>query len=535
MYQVKKAWWCRSIFLPGILLFMIRLLAGGSLDVHARTVEVTLVHTTDLHGHVRPTISYEGKEDLGGFLRCASRIEDIRKSRPGVLLVDCGDTFQGSPESYLTRGRMVIEGLNLLRYDAWVLGNHEFDWGCDALRALHDQVQVPFLAANLNFSASSTNWLPAIRPYVIREIEGVRVAIVGLVTPGVPRWSLPHLLNGAEFMDSVRTLETVLPQVKMDRPDIIVVAAHQGFKYRGDDFANQVQEIARRFPEIDVMLGGHTHVPVADMRFNDVLYSQAGYHGIWLGIVELEFDIGSRRIVQKSARLELMDASVPFHDGLLSAYEEYLADADRSLLGIVCHLDDMLSPVPDEQGRSSMQQFIAGAIAAGTGADLVLHGSLDENGLGPGVVRYRDVWSIVPYENTIGMLALTPDEIVQILLENYAHPLTPYTMGPWGFSFDVDRNGGGMVIANLCDPGGVPLDPERRYKVAFNSFVLASGGGRYPHVRALAGRPEAGMVMLPVDTRELVVRHLKRGQQGDLSGNEVYRNVADGEVVYAAP
>lgn len=475
-----------------------------------RSVEITLVHTTDLHGHIWPTTDYEGNGDLGGILRCASKIETIRTEKENVLLVDCGDSYQGSPESYLSQGRLVVDAFNTLNYDAWVLGNHEFDWGSAVLRDRHEQASIPFLAANLYFMKESDNWLPQIDPFIIRNINGVRVVIIGLVTPGIPRWSRPNLLDNALFKRSVETLEQLWPDVMAAEPDIIILGTHQGYKNRGDDFANEIEAIAQAFPEIDVILGGHSHKPVHEMFFGDVLFSQAGYHGIWLGQVDLIYDTVTKKLTNRSADLHLMDSSIPFHQGLLEKWKPTLDQAEAELTNIVGYIKETLSSKPDDYGVSSMQQFLCQAISRKVDADFVLHGSLSEGEIPQGEISYRDVWKIVPYENTIGVLSMTPAQIRSVLEENHSRRMYHYSLGPFGFNFELVDESGVARVRKLRDQNGKALHARKKYRVAFNSYVLASGGERHMTVRRIADTPESRLEMLTVDTRSAVVELLQQ-------------------------
>ena len=149
---------CRSIVSGLLVLLALALFAG------ARQVPITLLCTTDVHGHVLPYRDSVSGKDVGGMLRCASAIEEIRGKSPNTLYVDCGDLFQGTAESWLTRGRIMTRTLEWLRCDAWVLGNHDFDWGLEALADLHDQTSLAMLAANLVVLPDSTNRLSKVRP-----------------------------------------------------------------------------------------------------------------------------------------------------------------------------------------------------------------------------------------------------------------------------------------------------------------------------------------------------------------------------------
>ncbi len=146
----------------------------------ARPIDITVLYTTDIHGHLQPTSDYDGNQGVGGMLRCATRIEQIRSEKENVLLVDCGDLIQGSAESYLTEGRSTIQAMEYLAYDAWTLGNHEFDWGLPKLLALHDTTRLPMLAANIvGRPAANPIHCRACSRLSCVNVKGVRVAVVG--------------------------------------------------------------------------------------------------------------------------------------------------------------------------------------------------------------------------------------------------------------------------------------------------------------------------------------------------------------------
>ena len=185
----------------------------------AREVPITILHTCDLHGNVLPTENYDGQTNLGGIARCATMIRQVRAAEKNVLLVDAGDTIQGAAVSYLTDGQVMVKALNELRYDAWVWGNHEFDWGLEKLAACAERAQMPILNANLQAASANSALAGAAarilarrQAYVLREVDGVKVAVIGLNTPGIPNWSRPRLIEGLKFVDSVETLRKSFPR-----------------------------------------------------------------------------------------------------------------------------------------------------------------------------------------------------------------------------------------------------------------------------------------------------------------------------------
>ena len=163
-------------------------LTGAAELGRARTVSI--FHTTDLHGRILPTSTYEGLDDVGGLARCATCIRQWRKESPHSITVDVGDVVQGTPVSGRRGGQLMIELFNRLGYDAWTLGNHDFDWGPEKLETLLAHSTAPVLTANItrgdavpgNFAGA---W-QAVKPWTVREVGGFRIGLVGLITPGLP-------------------------------------------------------------------------------------------------------------------------------------------------------------------------------------------------------------------------------------------------------------------------------------------------------------------------------------------------------------
>ncbi|MFH0909219.1 MAG: bifunctional UDP-sugar hydrolase/5'-nucleotidase [bacterium] len=495
-----------SLVLGGLLFILLSL----PFSAEGRLVEIRVLHTTDIHGHLLPTRDYEGNENVGGLLRCATLIRQLRAEQPNVLLIDCGDLYQGGAESFLTGGRIMIRAINELKYDAWVLGNHEFDWGIEQLIGLQDTASVPVLAANIVTRPDLKNPLSHVRPFMVKEVDGLRIAIIGLITPGVPSWSRPDLLGGLEFEHSVQTLARIMPAVREAEPDIILLATHQGFRPHGDDHANEIKAIAAAFPEIDVIIGGHLHRAIEDVRIRETLYTQAGYYANWLGCVDLSYDTVTRRLVNRVARVLPIGTQVAEDAELKAVFQKDLDRAEEYLAEHVGATRDTLGAKPDAFGRSPVQTLIARAIAEATHAAIVLHGALSKDELVSGEIRMKDVWRIVPYENRIGVMMLTSAELTDILNENMRNRGRIQFMGAYGLDFDTERRDGNTVVSRLRLPDGSPLHPRKRFRVAVNSHVLASGGTRFPTMRRIADEPKSRLDFTTLDTRTLVTEYIRK-------------------------
>lgn len=488
----------------------------------ARDVPITILHTCDLHGNVLPAESYEGATNLGGMARCAAAIRQVRAQVKNVLLLDAGDTIQGAAISFLSDGQVMVRCLNQLHFDAWIWGNHEFDWGLDKLAACADRAEMPILNANVRAverggSSISKRIASRLKPYVVREIDGVKVAVIGLNTSGIPSWSRPRLIDGLKFVDSVDTLQGIIPEVRAAGAQVLVLVCHQGYREAGDDHANQINAIARNFPELDVIIGGHTHRNFPEFKINNVLYCQANYYGIHLGRVDLLFNTNKGRVVKRQSNTLLMDERVPLDEEIQKLTGEEIDRAEKVLSTVIGEAADEFGTRAAPRKETPIHNLVLRAIAEalrarGVEVDAIVHGIFERQAtLKKGAVTIGDVWKIVPYENTIGIAQLTPQQLREVLDENVgAYPRHVFR-GIWGlkWTFDPDAAKGERTLS-LLRADGSPLDDRRELAVAFNSYDLAGGGIRWKRLRELVDRPEAKLIEYDFRTREAVIDYIRK-------------------------
>src|SRR5438477_10658778 len=185
MFDAERSWTRREFLkLAGRsgLLGAVPTLASAAAALKSDTVCISILHTTDLHGHILPTSDYDGTPDVGGLARCVSQIRRWRRKNPNTILIDAGDVYQGTDIGLRTKGRLMIDLFNHLRYDAWVIGNHEFDWGIDPFVDAVQKSSMPVLAANVSIEGrQAAKFIDAkhpfgrIQPYLMKEISGIRV------------------------------------------------------------------------------------------------------------------------------------------------------------------------------------------------------------------------------------------------------------------------------------------------------------------------------------------------------------------------
>src|SRR5262245_14867115 len=243
-------------------------LASAAAALEPDTLCISILHTTDLHGHILPTVDYDGTADRGGFARCVTQIRRWRRQARNSILIDVGDVYQGTDVSLRNKGELMIDLFNHLAYDAWVIGNHEFDWGIEPFTQGLQKSTMPVLCANTTLDgkpAGSSSDLAhpfgKVQPFIVKEIAGIKLAIIGVTTPGMSFWLPREFTVGIDFQHPVESVRRAIARAKGDGADAIVLTGHMGLKPRtgGDDFANTVTALTSEFPDIAVFIAGHTH------------------------------------------------------------------------------------------------------------------------------------------------------------------------------------------------------------------------------------------------------------------------------------
>ena len=486
------------------------------------TVCISILHTTDLHGHILPTFDYDGKPDCGGLARCATQIRRWRRENPNSILIDVGDVYQGTDVSLQNKGALMIDLLNHLDYDAWVVGNHEFDWGMECFEHALQQSNMPVLAANMLMEGRLPGEFPEanhpfarIQPFILKEVAGIKIAIIGVTTPGMPFWLWPELTRGLDFRHPVEPVRRAIVGAKRGGADAIVLSGHMGLKARsdGDDFANTVMALISEFPEIVVFIAGHTHQHVPSRLTNGVLFTQADHFGIHVGRVDLLFDRNSKKLLRRDAMCELMDERFAFDHAVISRAKSELAKSEHALSEPIGELAETLRNRSEPGRPSDLEKLIGAAIMEtlserNVPVDGVMHGTFgDKAELVAGPKSLRDVWNVIPFENYIVTAHLSAEEIKIAMDEVFASHEKRNLLG---FAVKAKGRGGDCKIVSMTLANGEPLDRNKKYVIAFNSFDARSGGHHFMKLRAFLERAEASCILHPVQTRDALISYFQR-------------------------
>src|SRR4029079_901165 len=497
------------IYSLSTLIIMLALVFVGQSFAPER-VQITILGTTDLHGNINPIDYYTNKPDNRGLAKVATLIKRVRKEQPNVLLIDSGDTIQGSPlESVHGRKNnqppdpmMLI--MTSLNYDAMAVGNHEYNFGLKVLEKARKEANFPWLSANTYDKATNK---PHYKPYIVKEVAGVKIGILGLTTPGVPNWDNPPNYAGLEFHEPLLEARKWVPILRaQEKVDVVVIAMHMGLEEdlrTGEMSPGQVLNeneailIAREVPGVDVIFMGHTHRDVSSVYVNGVLLTQANRWGSHLARADLYLQRAgsSWRMYAKSARTIPADDRVEPDPEVVKLAEPYDRETQGWLSRVIGESPEELTAREARFRDTAILDLIQKVQLEAGKADVSMVASFNlEERIAKGHVSVRDIAGLYVYENTLAVLEVTGQQLKDAL-EHSAKYFKPYVPGKPlsdlihekipGYNFDIAEGVTyeldiskpvGQRIQNLRFRGQ-PLSPARKLRLATNNYRVNGGGG----------------------------------------------------------
>ncbi|MCC7015534.1 MAG: bifunctional metallophosphatase/5'-nucleotidase [Planctomycetes bacterium] len=470
-------------------------------------VRLVVLHTNDMHGQVLPRRgTWIDKNDpplVGGLPRVAGYVAQVRREEAArgadVLVLDGGDWYQGTPEGVIELGLPMVRAIAAIDYDAASLGNHEFDHGVANVKRLLSEARPAAVCANLREPESGER-VAWVEPYRIVERAGLRIALVGLLTPETPSITHPDA-RALVFADPVEELVRVKRELA-GRYDLMIPVGHIGV----EDGAR----IVRAHPEIPLVVTGHSHTFLKEgQREGRGLIVQAGAKASVVGRVELSIDGPSAGVLASSARLVDLLAD-PTPQDRNARVEELCADlAQRADLDMRRTIGELAGPLKAGRGPLSTVagNWVADMLRERVGGDVGIHnrgGTRAEIDAGP--VTVREVFEMLPFDNDVVLLELPGADLAEVVrgaIEGTTHSGLDYS----GMRvFVKSRSEGGKTLLTLerIEIGGKPLDPAASYRVATNSFLAGGGDGFAEFARAKRSTQD------PILMRELAAEVLER-------------------------
>ncbi len=461
---------------------------------------ISILATADLHGRIYAyDYAVDEKDESSGLAKIQTIIKQEKAKNPNTILVDAGDTLQDNSAELFNDLPMhpMIQALNTMGFDAWTLGNHEFNFGKSFLDRNIEAFDGDVLAANI-YNEDGSHY---VKPYTIIEKDGVRVALIGLVAPHIPRWeaSNPDHYKGLVFNKVVPEVQKAVKELE-GQYDILAGVFHLGMDGEYGDLG--VGEIAEACPELDVIFGGHAHAKFDDKEVNGVKIIEPGSYGKSLATADIKVvkkddkwevsNITTKNIDTKEiTQDEDMLAEFAFvHKNSVMYANQVIGTITEDFITGVDYITgaDKVTTMPTSQIEdTSLIDFINEVQLFYTGADISSAAAFkDDMNLKAGDFKRKDVANIYKHANTLMGINMTGKNLKEYM-EWSASFYNTYKEGDVTVSFDqnirgynydmfagmtydidISEDAGNRIKNILID--GKALDESKVYKVAVNNY-----------------------------------------------------------------
>ena len=450
---------------------------------------LTILHTNDVHGRLQ-SIDYSDKlHSVGGIARRATIIRDLKSQNQNLLVLDAGDAVQGSLFFRFFDGIPDIKFMSQISYDAAALGNHEFDKGIDVIENLVNTANFPYISSNIRFTKNKS-LDRKIKDYIIKDYNGFKVGIIGVTTD-----DLKTLTRGADHIKIFDDVKTVKKLVKKLDPkvDFIVILSHIGVE---DDI-----ELAKAVPEIDVIVGGHSHTllnkPITVLNDkNTTLIVQTGEFGINLG--KLEVTIKDKKIEKYNYNLIPIDKKIKEDQSMakdIFLLAQQIENKTNKVVGV------LNTPIDARENKIRTGLTAAGSLVTEAvkskypDAEIVMQNSggiRAHKYINPGPITIGNILELYPFDNTVVLAEISGQDIKSIL-ETSSRDLPGFAgsfLQTSGLEYTIDLSqkpqelsddktkliSEGSRVTNI-KVNGIPLGEKKYYKIAVNDFIFSGGDG----------------------------------------------------------
>jgi 2',3'-cyclic-nucleotide 2'-phosphodiesterase (5'-nucleotidase family) len=477
--------------------------SGATAGTVARpdSIDLVIAGTTDVHGWLRGWDYFANAPDSNrGMTRLATILDSLRAAHPDrVVLVDAGDDLQGTPIATIalrdsTRPNPIIAAMNAMRYDAGVIGNHEFNYGLSYLHGAIAQARFPMLAAN----AFAPDGRHAYVPSVVVEKGGARVGIVGGTTPGTMIWDRDKVRGRIEVRDIVPAVRSAVENVRGRGAEVVVVVLHSGLAdpssydtvATGVASENVAARVAREIPGIDVLVFGHTHRELADTTIGATLVQQPRNAAGSLSIARLRLGLSGGAYRVASKRGSVLRARGRAEQAALLATTQ---DAhDRAVAYVAAPIGNTGARWSADSARvkdTPILDLLLEVMRRTSGADLASTAAFNLNAeFGPGAITMADMAELYPYDNNLlRAIRITGKQLRDYLEFSARYFKSDSTIDSSVPGFNYDIVAGAEYVIDLSRPigsritsltrNGRPIADTDSLTLALNDYRQVGGGG----------------------------------------------------------
>ncbi|MPM37937.1 Mannosylglucosyl-3-phosphoglycerate phosphatase [bioreactor metagenome] len=434
-------------------------------------VQITVLSVNDFHGALLEDGGNPGVVKWGKYLK-----DEKALNADGTIILSAGDMFQGSAESNLLHGKPVVQAMNNIGFDGMALGNHEFDWGITTLQQQARSSRFPYLAANITDKATG-NQLPFVKPYTILERNGVKIAIIGLTTLEAAYKSNPQIVNNLIFNQPAEVVNSLVPKLRNEGAQLVIVLAHLGCEIdsRGV-ITGEAADLAKKVSGVDLIITGHSHKNIVG-RVNGIPIVQAYYNGRATSKATFLYSLSENKIISSIiTNNNNIQPVEPYDKGLAWIVERTNAEVGTAMKTTLGTARTTLTH--DRYELSLLGQWITDNMRKTAAADIAfLNGGGIRAPIPAGKITLRHVYQALPFDNTLYVTELTGRQIIAALEYSFANR----SVGMLQYSglkvrYNNTNSPSNKLVA-VATIDGVPLRPDKVYKVAMNDFLAVGGDG----------------------------------------------------------
>lgn len=464
---------------------------------------LTVLHTSDVAGHVVSLRYREHAAYHGGLLRCATLIERVRSEVDYVLVVDAGNLLEGSPESIVSRGALPAQAIRYMGYQARVAAPGIGTSSIRSAAAFLDGY-VPRVSATIWPDRGEVEEPFSVPLWRVLSIGPLRVGVVGWDGPGIPgACTFPNEAQH-RFAEGVRSL-------RGERPDVSVLLFYTRRWHSVSELKAGIRDMVYRYPDFDLILGGGSRASVPGFRAGNTWYGQADDGGRSVGRFDLLVNHTTGLVDVTRAELMPAGRAVPEQAALRRRLGAKLGRIERQLTDVIGYSELRIDGGSRHPGQSSLQELMSRSLVEGLGVDIVLMGKEKGGYLAKGAIQYGDILRAVPSIERWASLALTPRELRAVLAENLTDWSTSKFLGIHGATYTARLESQKMFVEELRLVEGGPPHGRRRLHVLFKADIV-DAPGRHEAFSSFRDRGECRWETHTVDIYQLVIDYIKKYQ-----------------------